>query len=96
MKECKHENFECFCAVGRLTDGDGGNVTGYCLDVKVQCRECKEFFEFVGVPAGHSPSEPMTSIDFTELRIPIRPNTGAMADSAKYVIKQEKPTTPIN
>jgi hypothetical protein len=96
MGKCNHEKFECFCAVGRLTDGDGGKVTSYCLDVKVQCCDCKEFFEFIGVPAGHSPSEPMTSIDFTELRIPIRPNTGAVADSARYIIEQKKSTDPIN
>lgn len=96
MKDCKHESFECFCSVGRLTDGDNGPVTDYMLDIKVQCRDCKQFFEFIGVPAGYSPSEPMTSTDFTELRIPVRPNTGRIADSAKYIIEQKKSTDPIN
>lgn len=95
MKDCKHEKFHCSCTVARLTD-EGGSVTGYNLDVKVQCLDCKTFFEFVGVPAGISPSKPMASVDFTELRAPIRPNTNAIADSAKYVIEQEKSTDPVN
>lgn len=96
MKECKHEVFDCFCAVGRLTDGDNGPVTSYCLDVKVQCRECKQFFEFVGLEAGLSPSKPTTSLDFTELRVPIRPYTGQIANSAKFVLKEENNISPIN
>ena len=35
--------------------------------------------EFVGLPAGDVPEHPTTSIDFTELRCPIRPNTGLLA-----------------
>lgn len=93
---CEHNNFQCFTRVGRLTDGEHGPVTSFTLDIKVQCTECKDFFEFVGVPNGSSPSRPMASVDFTELRAPIRPNTGALARSLSYTIKEDKNTDPIN
>lgn len=38
MTRCVHMNFKADCRVGRLTDGDGGPVTGYTMDVVVFAR----------------------------------------------------------
>lgn len=63
----------------------------------MRCAQCKEQFEFVGLPAGSTPDAPTTSIDFTELRVPIRPNTGLLATSATYKVKpDEVKKTDIN
>ena len=49
---CEHEEFECHSAIGRLSREDGGPITLYCADIKVNCRQCGKPFEFVGLPLG--------------------------------------------
>ncbi len=96
-EDCEHEQFEAQTRVGRITDGEGGKVYRYTLDLKVRCVECNMPFEFVGLPAGSSPDEPMTNFDFTELRAPIRPHTGEVAQKLSYKVKSEEtPGTKIN
>ena len=82
---CEHKNFQAFIKVNRIQDGELGPVVGHEADIKIQCVDCQDFFEFVGVPTGLSPIQPMTSPDFTELRCPIIPST-----------KVKKPTTNYN
>lgn len=72
-RACPHENFAACVTVNRLTDGDGGPVTGYMADIRVQCEGCGEPFRWIGTPAGFSPRQPMVSVDETELRAPLRP-----------------------
>ena len=73
---CRHESFSVKARVGRLTDTDGGPVTGYTADIKVECDECHLPFHWVGVPLGLSPNRPMVSADGLELRAPIAPGEG--------------------
>lgn len=73
MPTCEHLNFGADCRVGRLTDKEGGAVTGYTIDVKVKCKECGLPFRFLGLPHGYSFVEPSVSADGTELRAPIEP-----------------------
>jgi len=94
--ECKHEKFETHSKVGRLTDKDGVEITGFVFECKVKCVECDTFFEFVGVPNGQSFTEPMANFDFTELRAPIRPNTGAIANNLSYQFERPKTTKNEN
>ena len=90
MENCKHEEFIFHSKVGRLTETEGGEITSWVLECKIQCSQCKMFFEFIGVPNGSSPSKPMASADFTELRMPIRPNTGAIATNISHTVREEK------
>jgi len=70
---CQHEHFAAHVEVNRLTDAEGGPVTGYAADITVRCAACGQPFEWIGVPGGLSPGQPMCSVDRTELRAPIHP-----------------------
>ena len=71
--ECPHMNFRADVRVGRLTDKEGGPVTGYSADVKIHCTECGLPFRFLGLAAGYHYAEPRVSIDATALRAPLEP-----------------------
>lgn len=74
-KDCKHERFQSQVNVFRLKESDESEeITGYTADIKIHCAECGQAFEFIGVPMGYSPAQPMVNADCTELRIPIRPS----------------------
>lgn len=70
----EHLEFQTAAAITRLTDGEGGEVTGYSADFRVKCTECGELFTFLGV-AGLHPAEPRVSVDGLELRAPIVPQS---------------------
>lgn len=88
--KCLHENFQAVTRVGRLSETEGGPIYRYMLEVQVRCAHCFKYFEFIGVPAGHSPMHPMASSSFIELRAPIRPSTGAMATNLHYQVKPDE------
>lgn len=98
LKECKHEQFEALTRVGRLTDEVSGEVTSYTADIKIKCAQCNTPFEFVGVPVGSSLLKPMTSVDFAELRAPIRPSTGEFGFPESYDLSKPEKTnqTSVN
>jgi hypothetical protein len=81
---CEHANFQAHVKVNRIQDGELGPVVAHEADIKIQCADCKEFFEFIGVPAGLSPIQPMASIDFTEIRCPIIPSTQVKKSPIHY------------
>lgn len=70
---CSHARFGASVEVNRLSDDDGGPVTGYSADIRIRCAECGLPFEFIGLPAGLSPSQPTSSFAGDELRVPIKP-----------------------
>lgn len=72
-KPCDHTNFKANCDVTRLTEGEGGPVTGYRADLKIECEKCGLPFVFPGVPFGYTPAHPTVSVDQVELRLPIKP-----------------------
>jgi hypothetical protein len=71
--DCEHQAFGARVEVSRLSDYDDGPVTHYSADIRIQCVECSLPFEFIGLPAGLSPSVPTTSFCGDELRAPIKP-----------------------
>jgi hypothetical protein len=73
MMRCQHFKFEARVDVGRLSEKDGGPVTGYTADVRIKCAECGLPFRFIGAPFGYSRTEPMLSVDGLEMRAPIEP-----------------------
>lgn len=71
---CDHKNFKAQVNVTRLTDKDDETkITGYTTDITVSCVDCFKPFQWVGVPGGYSPNQPMVNFDRTELRAPIKP-----------------------
>lgn len=70
--DCLHENFVCQVKVDRLTQFEGGPVTGYSADITVHCGACGVPFQWVGVPGGLAPDHPTCSVDNRELRAPLR------------------------
>lgn len=81
MSTCPHVDFDVIAEVNRFVDRDPeqGQIpaaTGFSVDLKVCCRDCREPFVWVGqMPIGASPGEPRVSVDGTELRAPIRPSS---------------------
>lgn len=73
MKKCQHQDFLVKANVARLTDTEGGAVTGFDASVKINCAECEMPFQWLGLDKGSSPFKPMTSADTFELRAPITP-----------------------
>lgn len=72
-EDCHHEAFSTFAEVVRLTDGEGGEVTGFTTNLRVQCAACGELFTWRCPDVGVSQSRPMVSADGLELRAPIAP-----------------------
>lgn len=75
MEKCKHEKFESLVDGFRITENKNTEVVAFAADIRIRCSECKTQFEFCGVPAADIPSpiQPVTSPDFTCLRVPITP-----------------------
>lgn len=71
--KCTHNVFASQVNVYRLTDTEGGPVTGYAAEVMVKCKDCDMPFQWLGVDKGISTVKPMASILGTELRAPIIP-----------------------
>lgn len=59
--------------VSRLTNVEGGPVTGYSADIRVRCAQCDLPFRWMGLPGGLSRDQPATSLAGDELRAPIEP-----------------------
>jgi hypothetical protein len=66
-------NFKSFANIQRLSHEDGGSITGYSVDFRVECADCGLPFRFMGLPFGLSFSTPRLSADSCELRAPIEP-----------------------
>jgi len=72
-RPCPHADFAVFANVVRLAEREGGPVTAFVAELRVDCAQCGEHFRWIGVPAGHRGDRPMVSVDEFELRAPIRP-----------------------
>jgi hypothetical protein len=71
VSKCAHETFNAFVDVNRITQVEGGPVVVYCADVRVNCRDCGQELEFVGLPNGMSFYRPTVSINSQEARLPM-------------------------
>lgn len=87
---CEHKNFFAKVDVTRLTESDESDVvTGYTADIRIKCDECGLPFQFIGLPGGYSPAQPMCSFDAQEMRAPIKPSTDPV-DQTNAILKQSK------
>lgn len=82
-RECEHLEFAVHADVNRLTASDGGSVSGYAVDITINCAECGLPFAWRGLPFGLSPMEPRLSFDGLELRAPITPAGAAQRQQQK-------------
>lgn len=77
---CQHMNFHVQANVGRLQRSEEDKtIVGFTMDVTVKCTDCDKPFEFIGLPMGYSPNQPMCSVDGIEARMPIKPVGESMA-----------------
>lgn len=89
-KPCEHMSFHVQANVYRLSDVEGGPITGFTTGIEVKCADCGLPFRFKGIPFGSHPAEPRLRVDGEELRAPIepayvrtvlgRPESGAVAE----------------
>lgn len=85
---CKHMNFIANTKIARLMDDDNSEViTGFSAEIRIKCGECGLPFEFICVPGGYSPTQPMVNFDSTELRAPIKPSSDPV-DQVNALLKK--------
>lgn len=86
-EKCDHMSFVCRADIGRMSEVEGGPITGYTAEIQVKCAQCNLAFRFVGLPAGNHFAEPRVSLDGLELRAPLEPATHAkFVPTASYVL----------
>lgn len=68
MPPCNHETFKIEAEITKIVD-----LGRWTACVTVCCAACGEAFQFLGFELGSSLITPTTSIDGTELRVPIFP-----------------------
>lgn len=94
---CPHMNHSVFASVGRIqkSDLEPETIVAYTADIKIQCRDCGQPYEFLGLPNGMSFYQPTVSIDGLELRAPLaipgtRPPEGMAGFSVTHQVFDEK------
>ena len=70
MSDCKHLEFVAFVEVNRLEDSGR-----FAAEVRIECKDCKIPFVFRGLPPGLNLDGAAMSIDGTEARLAIAPQT---------------------
>lgn len=73
MPDCPHLEFAASVGVGRLTQTEGGPVTGYVAEIRVNCRDCGKPFQFLGLEAGYDSQGARVSLDGLEANIALTP-----------------------
>jgi hypothetical protein len=72
-EQCQHEVYKVLGQVCEIVDDESHDVYAYRLEVSVHCVQCGMPFTFLGLPEGYNISEPMSNIDHTTARLPIKP-----------------------
>ncbi len=75
-ERCIHENFRAVVAVGRIEHPAPKPMT-FAADVRIQCADCGEPFQFLGLPAGYNAKGAAVSVDGLEARLAICPRSDA-------------------
>lgn len=68
-RACEHKAFKCTCTTNRIED-----IGAFVLDVTIECTQCGEPFQFLGLPAGLNFNSPTISIDGLTVHLPVLPN----------------------
>lgn len=80
MSICEHPDFIANVTVNRLED-----TGGFHADVRIQCAVCNLPFQFLGLPGGLLLDGAAVSVDGTEARLAIAPQTTVFALSGKML-----------
>ena len=70
---CVHMNFAATVGVARLEDKPGGDITGFNAEVRIQCADCGQKFQFLGLEPGYDTQGARCSLDGLEAKIAICP-----------------------
>jgi hypothetical protein len=73
VADCLHMNFAASVGVGRLTKTEGGPVTAFVADIKVNCADCGKPFQFLGLEPGFDNQGARVSLDGLEAHIALSP-----------------------
>lgn len=93
---CEHEAFKCQANIGRLSTEEGGPITHFCADITVECVQCGEKFEFIGLKRGVSCYEPTVNFDQTCLHAPVMPKgMKPPAGLPCFFVERVKPPTVL-
>lgn len=68
---CPHDGFETYAEINRLSDAEGGPVTGYSAGIKIRCAGCGTPLVARGGVRGVSPDQPTISFLGDEFRVPV-------------------------
>lgn len=74
-RACPHHKTEITAHVMHLTKGPDGPVEGYSVELRLNCTECGDRFQWIGLPMGYSPGQPMSDVEGFVLRAPVRPES---------------------
>lgn len=77
---CEHMNFRVTANIGRLTDHEGGPVTAFLCEMKVNCSECGKAMQFMGLPLGVDLRSACVSPDGMEARLALMPEGEVLPD----------------
>jgi hypothetical protein len=64
--------------VNRLSQKDGGAITSYVSEIRVQCADCRQPFKFICPDVGMMTDRPCISPDGQELRVYLEPSDGSL------------------
>lgn len=70
---CQHEVYKVHAQVCEIVQDENNAVYGWRLEVTVHCLQCNMPFQFIGLPEGYDTTEPTSSPDHTQARLPIKP-----------------------
>ena len=70
---CEHQDFSATVNVVRLTEKDGGPVTGFLAEIRIVCRQCGTPFQFLGLEPGCDTQGSRVSLDGLEANLAIAP-----------------------
>lgn len=75
---CDHPNFSAQVDVNRLSQKDGGPITSYVSEIRVECAECGQPFKFICPDVGMMTDRPCISPNGQELRVYVEPSDGSL------------------
>lgn len=69
---CQHPDFNAVVDVNRLSDVEGGPITGMTADLRIACSMCGQRMQFVGpMTVGLLGNQPTVDLMHQELRVPL-------------------------
>ncbi len=89
---CPHLNHNIFASIARIqkSELEPETIIAYSADIKIECRDCGQPFEFIGLPNGMSFYRPTVSINGLELRVPLAiPGTRPPENMAGFSVTHE-------